>query len=60
MSGYPALFAELAGRGWSDADCAALASSNILRVRRETESAAAAVSATRPPATERIEDFGTA
>jgi membrane dipeptidase len=32
VSGYPALFAELADRGWSEADCGKLASGNILRV----------------------------
>jgi membrane dipeptidase len=32
VSCYPALFAELRDRGWSDADCEALAHGNILRV----------------------------
>jgi membrane dipeptidase len=32
VSCYPALFAELRDRGWSDDDCAALAHGNILRV----------------------------
>jgi membrane dipeptidase len=32
VSGYPALFAELAGRGWSEGDFGKLASGNILRV----------------------------
>ncbi|HEX8485454.1 dipeptidase [Sphingomonas sp.] len=32
VDGYPRLLAELARRGWSDADLAALASGNILRV----------------------------
>jgi membrane dipeptidase len=36
VSCYPALFAELLGRGWSEADCAKLASGNILRVLRES------------------------
>jgi membrane dipeptidase len=40
VSGYPALFAELLHRGWTDADCALLASGNILRVLREAEQAA--------------------
>jgi membrane dipeptidase len=40
VSGYPALFAELLRRGWTDADCALLASGNILRVLREAEQAA--------------------
>jgi membrane dipeptidase len=57
VSCYPALFAELARRGWSDADCMALASGNILRVLREAESAAAALAAARPPSGARIEDL---
>jgi membrane dipeptidase len=32
VSCYPALFAELRDRGWSDADCTALAHGNIIRV----------------------------
>jgi membrane dipeptidase len=40
VSGYPALFAELLRRGWTEADCAVLASGNILRVLREAEQAA--------------------
>jgi membrane dipeptidase len=42
VSGYPALFAELLRRGWSAADCALLASGNILRVLREAEKTARA------------------
>ena len=42
VSGYPALFVELRRRGWSEADCKALAGGNILRVLREAESVAAA------------------
>jgi membrane dipeptidase len=41
VSGYPALFVELRRRGWSEADCKALAGGNILRVLREAESVAA-------------------
>jgi membrane dipeptidase len=39
VSGYPALLAELASRGWSDADLAKLTWENALRVLRATESA---------------------
>jgi membrane dipeptidase len=39
VSGYPALLAELASRGWSDADLAKLTWHNALRVLRATESA---------------------
>ena len=38
VSTYPALFAELLARGWTEADCAALAGGNVLRVLRATES----------------------
>jgi membrane dipeptidase len=37
---YPALFAELADRGWSDAELDKLGWANALRVLRDTESAA--------------------
>jgi membrane dipeptidase len=46
---YPALLAELARRGWSDADLAKLTWHNPLRVIRATESAAAAARAARGP-----------
>jgi len=42
VSRYPALFAELSSRGWTKADCAALAGANVLRVLRAAESHAAA------------------
>ncbi|MGH3173745.1 MAG: dipeptidase [Streptosporangiaceae bacterium] len=38
VSCYPALFVELLNRGWSEADCKALAGGNILRVMRAAES----------------------
>jgi membrane dipeptidase len=38
VSRYPALLAELVRRGWLEADCAALAGGNILRVLRSAES----------------------
>ena len=37
VSTYPALLAELADRGWSDADLAGLTSGNILRVMAAAE-----------------------
>jgi membrane dipeptidase len=42
VSGYPALFAELLRRGWSEADCGMLASGNITRVLRDAEDTARA------------------
>jgi len=41
VSCYPALLAELLSRGWSEADCAALAGGNVLRVLRDAEAASA-------------------
>jgi membrane dipeptidase len=40
VSGYPALLAELAGRGWSDSELAGLTCGNVLRVLRAAERAA--------------------
>ena len=42
VSGYPVLFAELLRRGWTEAECALLASGNIIRVLREAEKTARA------------------
>ena len=42
VSGYPALFAELARRGYSQADLRKIASGNMLRVLRGAEAYAAA------------------
>jgi membrane dipeptidase len=44
VSAYPALFAELLGRRWTESDCAALAGGNLLRAMRQAESFAASVS----------------
>jgi membrane dipeptidase len=41
VSTYPALFAELLARGWTEPDCAALAAGNLLRALRGAESFAA-------------------
>ncbi len=57
VSCYPALIAELTGRGWSEADCAALTRGNILRVLRDAESAAVSISARRGPSSARIEQL---
>jgi membrane dipeptidase len=58
VSCYPALIAELLGRGWSEDDCRRLAGGNILRVMREAEAAARAIGEQRGPSTARIEDSG--
>jgi membrane dipeptidase len=41
VSRYPALFGELTRRGWTEADCEALAGRNILRALRAAKSHAA-------------------
>jgi membrane dipeptidase len=48
VSGYPALFAELARRGYSQADLQKIASGNMLRVLRAAETYAAAHRADPP------------
>ncbi|MBB4613061.1 membrane dipeptidase [Novosphingobium taihuense] len=48
VSTYPALFAELARRGWSKGDVAKLASGNMLRVMKAAEAYAAAHRADLP------------
>jgi membrane dipeptidase len=56
VSCYPALIGALLDRGWSEKDCGKLTSGNALRVLREAEDAAAAVSATRGPSAATITD----
>ena len=55
VSTFPTLFAELAHRGWSDADLAKLASGNVLRVLAEAERVAARLKKTRGPSQATIE-----
>jgi membrane dipeptidase len=60
-SKFPALFAELIRRGWSDADLKKLAGQNLLRVFHRAEAVAARLQQTRPPSTKTIEELeGTA
>jgi membrane dipeptidase len=49
VSRYPALFAELLNRGWTEPDCAALAGGNLLRTLRGAESVAQSVRAQAGP-----------
>jgi len=48
---FPALLAELARRGWSDADLAKVAGGNLLRAMTEAERVSARLRAARPPST---------
>ena len=48
VSRFPQLFEELARRGWSDADLAALAGRNLLRVLKSCEQVAARLQRERP------------
>jgi membrane dipeptidase len=57
VSCYPALIDELITRGWSESDCAKLASGNMLRVLRETENAAMLIQASREPSTADMTDL---
>jgi len=52
---YPALFQELADRGYSDEELQKIAGRNVLRAMREAERVAARMQAERPPSTARIE-----
>ncbi len=55
VSTFPALFAELAARGWSDTDLKKLAGENLLRVMREAEAAARRLQRARQPSTRTID-----
>ncbi len=57
VSKYPALFAELAHRGWSDEDMRKLAGENVLRVLEQAERVAARLQKTRPPSTKTINEL---
>jgi membrane dipeptidase len=55
VSTYPALFAELARRGWSDADLRKLAGENVLRAFARAAEVSARLQRSRPPSTATIE-----
>jgi membrane dipeptidase len=57
VSTYPALFAELSRRGWSEADLRKLAGENVLRVMRDAEEVARRLRAERGPSTATIEEL---
>lgn len=57
VSAYPALFAELSRRGWSEADLRKLAGENILRVWAEAERVAERLQRERGPSIATIEEL---
>jgi len=57
VSKYPALFAELAHRGWSDEDMRKLAGENILRVLERAEQVSANLKKSRGPSTRTIAEL---
>jgi membrane dipeptidase len=57
VSKYPDLFAELARRGWTEADLRKLAGENLLRVMTQAEAVAARLQRERPASTATIEEL---
>src|SRR5688500_10745059 len=57
VSTYPALFAELSRRGWSEADLRKLAGENLLRVLKRAETVAARAKQQRQPSTKTIQEL---
>ena len=57
VSTFPTIFAELAHRGWSDADLAKLSSGNVLRVLAAAERVAARLKRTHGPSQATIEEL---
>jgi membrane dipeptidase len=57
VSHFPDLFAELARRGWSDADLGKLAGRNLLRVLHQAEAVAQRLQRERQPSTTTIDEL---
>jgi membrane dipeptidase len=57
VSKFPALFAELSRRGWTDDELAKLAGGNVLRAWRRAEEVAGRLQRERPPSTATIEQL---
>ena len=57
VSKFPALFTELARRGWSEQDLRKLAGENVLRVWREAEAVSRRLRRERSPSTATIEEL---
>jgi membrane dipeptidase len=57
VSTFPALFAELSRRGWSEADLRKLAGENLLRVLKRVEAVSARIKQQRGPSTKTIQEL---
>jgi len=57
VSTYPALFAELSRRGWTEPELRKLAGENLLRVWRNAEGAARRLQRERGPSLAAIQDL---
>ena len=57
VSTYPALFAELSRRGWSEADLRKLAGENLLRVLKRAEAVSARLKRERPASNRTIQEL---
>ena len=57
VSTYPALFAELSRRGWSEADLRKLAGENLLRVLKQAETVSARLKQQRAASTKTIQEL---
>ena len=57
VSSFPALFAELSRRGWSEADLRKLAGENVLRALKQAETVSARLKRERPPSTKTIQEL---
>ncbi len=57
VSTFPALFAELARRGWTEVDLRKLAGENVLRVLAQAERVAARLKKQRPPSPKTIREL---
>jgi membrane dipeptidase len=57
VSAFPALFAELARRGWTEAELRKLAGENVLRVLGQAERVAARLQKTRSPSAKTIREL---
>ncbi|HVR44713.1 MAG TPA: dipeptidase [Thermoanaerobaculia bacterium] len=56
VSTFPALFAELLRRGYSEGDCEKIAGLNVLRVMERNEAVARELQAMRPPGDAKVDD----